>query len=296
MIKMKSKGASYIHAVMAGLVVLAFAGCNTKTAKLNIKAYDAKNVLLGQSRSKTVDGVTNAQLLLKRKYQQGDYLLVNGAKYLNIQLDQDIPACHVYAPSGSFKYPIPFGKEKTRYSPKSFAGDNHKISVKACYNKDISQYRNLALNPFDIKGETEFYPHATSNSEYGQMSHFSARSAIDGHKANKTHGAWPVQSWGPDKDKNIWFKIDFGREVQIDKLVIVNRADYDHDSYWKQATVEFSDGTKEIIKIGRTELPQEIMIKKHVTSWIKFTNLKYHKNKWIAWAEVEVWGNDLKDR
>jgi hypothetical protein len=291
---MTPKTVNNILVLIAGLIVAALAGCNSKTVNLSIEVYDADNVLTAQSDSKKNDGVSVAELTLEREYQKGDYLVVSSAEYMNVQFDENIPLCRIYAPKGSFKYPIPIGKEREIYSPESFTGKNHKISISTCTKGEFSEYKNLALNPFDIRGETDFYPHATSNSEFHGMSCFSARTAIDGYKTNKAHGGWPYQSWGPDKVANIWFKIDFGRSVEIDKLVILNRADYNHthDSYWKQATLEFSDGTSQVVQIGRSEMPQEIMINKRTTSWVRFKDLKKHEDKWIAWTEVEVWGRD----
>lgn len=57
------------------------------------------------------------------------------------------------------------------YPPKAFAGDMHLISIKP----DASgEYRNLAENPADQRGEVEAYPHATANVETRNESGFAA--------------------------------------------------------------------------------------------------------------------------
>ena len=58
------------------------------------------------------------------------------------------------------------------------------------------------------------------------MDVFAARNAIDGFKENRHHGGWPNQSWGPEKRNDLWWQVNFGREVEIDKLVITIRADF----------------------------------------------------------------------
>ena len=103
--------------------------------------------------------------------------------------------------------------------------------------KTTADYRNVALNPLDTTNrEPVSFPHATSNSEYNQRE-FAARCAIDGNRRNDdVHGCG---SWGPQKEPDIWWRLDFGRPVEIDKLVLFLRAawtpaDAPHDSYWQE--------------------------------------------------------------
>ena len=83
--------------------------------------------------------------------------------------------------------------------------------------RELDAYRNLACNPYDVRGESRRFPHATSNSECRDEAVFAARNAIDGFKENRRHGGWPFQSWGPEKRKDLWWQVDFGREVEVDK-------------------------------------------------------------------------------
>lgn len=291
---MKSIIRNYIFILISSLLFLSLSACDSKTDNLSIKAYDANDMLLAESVSKVTDGIVSAEMLLEREYQQGDYLVIQGAQYLNIQLDENIRSSDIYAPNGRFNFPIPFKENGNNYSPESYTGKQHQIVVKHSQKEHLSKYRNLALNTFDIRGESDFYPHATSNSEYKEMSIFAAINAIDGNVLNTKHGYWPFQSWGPHKKDSLWFKIEFGREVSVNKLVIVNRAEYEkeHDSYWEQVRAEFADGTSELIQIGETHLPQKIEIPTHNTSWIKFSEFRGHKDLWNSWIELEVWGND----
>ena len=68
------------------------------------------------------------------------------------------------------------------YPPKAFAGDMHLISIKP----DASgEYRNLAENPADQRGEVEAYPHATANVETRNESGFAALIPAAPRKADR---------------------------------------------------------------------------------------------------------------
>jgi len=154
-------------------------------------------------------------------------------------------------------------------------------------------YRNVAQNPDDTQGEAESYPHATSNSEYKNMACFAARCAIDGKTANQGHGR-KFPSWGPEKRKDLWWKVEFGPAVEVDKLVLWIRADFPHDKHWHSATVEFSDGSREKIKIAKTAQPQTFSFKKRTITWLKLTELvQTEPLGWCGLSEVEVWGRHL---
>jgi len=157
----------------------------------------------------------------------------------------------------------------------------------------LNPYRNVALNPDDVQGYARSWPHASSNSEYHGMPAFAARNAINGKTQNKGHGG-KFPSWGPDKLKGLWWKVDFGRLVEIDKLVLYIRADFPHDDFWHSATIEFSDGSRESIKIEKTAEPQEFRFDKRVVSSLRLTDLtEAEPLGWCALTEVQVWGKDI---
>jgi unsaturated rhamnogalacturonyl hydrolase len=161
--------------------------------------------------------------------------------------------------------------------------------------KKASDYRNVALNPTaSTNREPSSYPHATSNSEYNQRE-FAARCAIDGNRRNDDVHA--CGSWGPQKEPDIWWRLDFGRPVQTDKLVLFLRAawtpaDAPHDSYWKEATVEFSDGSVEKLELKKIASGQEFPLTQRTVTWLTLKNLKPAEDKWCALAEFEAWGRD----
>ena len=161
--------------------------------------------------------------------------------------------------------------------------------------QNSTDYRNLALNPLAANtASASSFPHATSNSEYNK-SEFAARCAIDGNPANDS--VHECGSWGPQRDPDIWWRLDFGRPVEIDKIVLYLRAawfppDNPHDSYWKYATLQFSDGSQMKLQLEQLETPQEFSFPTKVVTWLCLKDLKPVENKWCALCEFQAWGKD----
>ncbi|MDD5326426.1 MAG: discoidin domain-containing protein [Phycisphaerae bacterium] len=154
-----------------------------------------------------------------------------------------------------------------------------------CRTSQPGEYRNLALNL-----DNAHYPQATSNSVCGDKPCFAAENAIDGNTSNKGHGP-KFPSWGPDRRTDLWLEIDFGKVVEIDKVVIYIRADFPHDSYWKSGTIEFSDGSKEKISLQKTAEPQAFEFSTRRVKWLRITDLVQDEPLgWCGISEVEVWG------
>jgi len=170
-------------------------------------------------------------------------------------------------------------------------------------------YKNLALNPSDVHDSkwtpANGFPHATSNSEYPAPQQqppnpeYYALNAIDGKTANAIETQNPA--WGPNTISNPWWRVAFGKPVQVDSMVIWIRADWattapiPHDSYWKSGTVVFSDSSKVNITIDSTAKPQGYKFPSRATTTLTITNLVQHTPGWRGWcalAEVQVWGFD----
>ncbi len=165
--------------------------------------------------------------------------------------------------------------------------------------KVVSDYRNVALNPSAATNRAPVsFPHASSNSEYNHRE-FAARCAIDGNRRNNdVHGCG---SWGPQRQPDIWWRLDFGRAVEIDKLVLFLRAawtpdDNPHDSYWKAMTVEFSDGSRQKLEPKRIAVGQEFPMTKRTVTWLVLKDLKPVEDKWCALCEFEAWGRDATEK
>ena len=247
-----------------------------------------------------------AELAFERDYQPGDRIIFGGPQRIAVRLDSSMQECLVYlaaAPPRNVFYEIPFGREEKQtgsaYAPESFSGKSHRVSLRTLNKNELTGYRNLALNPCDAQ-ETEqapaqIFPHASTNSVSRSLYDFAARNAIDGITQNGHHGVWPYQSWGPQLRLDLWWKLDFGRPVELDKIRLMVRADFPHDSYWKSADVEFSDGSRESIQITSSPEFQDFSFKKRRVSWFRLNNLvPVDPARWCSYIEVEAWGRDLR--
>ncbi len=107
------------------------------------------------------------------------------------------------------------------------------------------------------------------------------------------HGPWPCQSWGPEKDGDSWWQVDFGRHVEIDKVVIILRADFPHDNHWSQATLIFSDGHRRTIQLEKKSESQTFTFEARRTSSLRLADLvQPDRPGWAALTELEAWGRD----
>ncbi|MDR0871677.1 MAG: hypothetical protein LBN39_12885 [Planctomycetaceae bacterium] len=87
--------------------------------------------------------------------------------------------------------------------------------------------------------------------------------------------------------------IEFGRPVEIDKVIVWLRADFPHDIVWKTGTLKFSDGSNIDISFEKSAEPQTITFPKRTVTSLTFTNLKQgFPLGWAGFTEVEVWGQD----
>jgi hypothetical protein len=243
----------------------------------------------------------SASLVFLRAYQPGDRILIAGPEEMAVRMDQRLPECLIYAPissSAALVYELPYGRAEqetgSAYAPESFSGDSHRVTIRALNGQERRGYRNLALNPCDQpRPDLQIFPHATSNSVARNLFDFAARNAIDGSTRNGHHGVWPYQSWGPELRTDLWWKVDFGRPVRLDKIRLMLRADFPHDSYWKSADVEFSDGSRIPIQFQPTAEFQEFSFPARRTSWLRLANLvPADPGKWCALIELEAWGRE----
>ncbi|HYW79853.1 MAG TPA: hypothetical protein VE890_09770 [Thermoguttaceae bacterium] len=221
----------------------------------------------------------------------GDVVRIAGPDHMVVRLDKRLPETLVYSPQGRIEFPIPSDPRELRvYPPGSFTGKPRTLAVRAATPAEIGAYRNVALNSLDVHGRSGFFPHATSNSECRDDPSFFARNAINGRAANQGHGP-RFPSWGPDQRTDLWWKVEFGRPVAVDKIVLSIRADFPHDRHWHTATVEFSDGSRLPIQIEKTAKPQTFTFDRRTVEWLRFTDLvQAEPLGWCGFTEVEVWG------
>lgn len=236
-----------------------------------------------------------ALLCLDRVYQPGDQIIITGSDHLYVQADQQIAPCAVYAPSGTMTWTVPAGEHRLAYAPGAFEAPRHIVSAQALRPEERSEYRNIALNPADLRGETDFYPHCTANVETRNEACFCARNVIDGMRHNTYHGEWPYQSWGIGAREDAWCRIDFGREVFVDQMALTLRADFPHDAYWTEGTVVLSDGTETSFSLQKTGDRQCVDLGAHTVRWMRLERMRKSDDPsaFPALTEWEVFGHDI---
>ena len=277
---------------------------------LTLKILSNKGEVRGEWRGLHI----NAEF--KGKLSAGDKIkiLANGCDFIVVKLSPLLSESIVWIPNGSFEFDIPHLNEVgTCYPSEIFSGDKHVISVSEPEDGEIYAYRNIALNPYDYDGKARCFPHTTANFVTRNEPCFYARNAIDGVINNQGHGLYPYHSWSGGARTDLVFDLDFGREVEIDKIIFYLRADFrhdevtglPHDSYWKNIDIEFSDG--EVIQgdfvMDNRDMNEanskglEVCFDKRVTKSIKLLNFRQATEipSFAALSQIEVFGNIVKE-
>lgn len=261
---------------------------------ITIKIRNSSGAILGEC-----SGADTVNLVYRGVYREGDVICLSApdASFLVIQLDDVMNPAFVYLAKSPYVFMIPFGEKRLSYNPKAFTGEVHLLTARPASKEEIAVRKNLAQNEYDTNVNPCCYPHASANVETRNESVFAARNAIDGNTANHSHGNWPYESWGINCDPNAAVKIDFGRAVSIDRIVLVTRADFPHDNWWKQAALDYSDGTSEILSMKKSDLPHSFDVRKTGISWIRLHSLIPCENDpspFPALTQVLVFGRESK--
>lgn len=233
-------------------------------------------------------------LVCRHTYEEGDYIQLEASVkpiHLNVQFDDALGQSFVYL-TDDMRYVIPFGEMRTNRSPKIFSGDRHYLFVEAASEQQLHAYRNLALNPNDQHCDVPCFPHATANVETRGEAVFAAQNAIDGVRANLSHGIWPYSSWGINRRPDAALRIDFGHTVCVDKVVLYTRADFPHDSWWTQVTLHFSDGSDIEWKLDKSSLPHILEFESKNITWIRMDQMVKAEDEspFPALTQIEVYG------
>lgn len=230
-----------------------------------------------------------------RAPEQGDRIRIAGSQHLAVQFGQGMPEALLYSAQSAFEIPLPApaaGDSPGPYPPGAFDAPL-RIGARPASQAELGSYRNLARNPYDVSAAANHFPHATASSECRGSPVFAARNAIDGWLRNQGHGAWPFQSWGPEKRIDVTWQVDFGREVQVDRVVLHLRADLPHDHQWNAAALEFSDGQRIRLSLARTHEPQAFGFSPRTTQWLRLVEFRASEPLgWCALTEFEAWGRD----
>ena len=245
----------------------------------------------------TCDAGQEVSLVYTGSYQPGDRIAMEISRpgqFCVVQFEDTMMPALIYVAQREINFYIPFGEQAITYSPKSFQGSRHLIRARLATPEELAARRNLAFNCYDQHGDTGYYPHASANVETRGEAVFAARNAIDGIFANSSHGEYPYQSWGINRDPNAALTLDFGREVLLDELRITERADFPHDNYWTRATITFSDGSKLDIPLVQSCKPQSITFPPRRVRSLVLSQLIQAEgpSPFPALTQIEAWGRE----
>lgn len=262
-------------------------------AVLALKVLDKNGKTICVSR-----GESFVDLVCVHTYEEGDRIVLETSEkniHVNLQVDDALGPAFVYI-TDDVSYQIPFGEKRISYSPKVFSGNRHYLYAEIASEEEISLYRNLARNPADQHHDANCYPHASANVETRGESVFAAKNAIDGVRANLSHGEWPYESWGINRREDAVMKVDFGREIETDQIVLYLRADFPHDNWWEKLTIKFSDGSKTIVSLVKTNKGQVFRFAPKKICWLEIGDLikADEPSPFPALTQIEVYGKIVR--
>ena len=242
-------------------------------------------------------GETEAALVYAGEYREGDRLLLASdtyPAYVTAQLEASLPLSFAFLREREFSFPVPFGEKRTVYAPEAFGGSHHFLFARYASKEEIAAPKDLALNPLDHHENTALFPHASANVETRGEAVFAARNAIDGLKANKSHGEWPFTSWGINRDPNAAWRLEFGRTVRLTEAVVYLRADFPHDAWWEKADLRFSDGSLIPLKLEKTGGGQRFAFAPRDVEWAVLENLikADDPSPFPALTQLELYGTE----
>ncbi len=239
-------------------------------------------------------------LTFEREYQPGDRLLVYSSRWpiaMKLSLDEHLSPALVWLTADRYDYPVPLKAAADAYPPEAFKGTTHTLRVSAAHPEEWNNRRNLAVNSLDRRGDSACYPHCVANIETRDESAFAARNSIDGVTQSAGHGGWPYQSWGIGEHKQPELFLRFGRRVRVDEAVIWLRADFPHDSYWREVTLLFSDGSQLPVCLEKTAAAQPVKFSPKVIEWVKLLSpirAEDETSPFPALTEWEFYGTDAE--
>lgn len=237
------------------------------------------------------------RLVFNEIYEEGDKVVFTTSEkntYLYAQVDDAMGEAFVYVTDNEIVYEIPFGEKRISYSPKVFYGDRHLLSLRFAKKEEIESYKNLALNVIDKQEIKGVYPHASANIETRGEAVFAARNAINGNCENKSHGRWPYESWGIGMRDDACFRLEFGRSIITNKIIIYTRSDFPHDNWWIKATLRFSDGSEIVWDLEKSDKAHILDFEEKTIEWLTFSDLikADDPSPFPALSQIEVYGKE----
>ena len=235
-------------------------------------------------------------------YEVGDKwrIELDYCEFVKMKLDPTLEESIVYVPDGIFEFPIPFDRvRRACYAPGAFSGEDHRVYCAELTDAEIYGERCISLNSHDMHNVPKYFPHAVANFVTREDPCFFERNAIDGVTDNIGHGCYPYHSWGGGLREDLEFWVEFGTEVEVGKVTIHLRADFPHDTYWKEAELEFSDKSTVHIDLIGTKEGQTFEFEPRKTEYVKLTGFKQQRLEdgslsFAALSQLSVYGKYIK--
>lgn len=259
---------------------------------LTLKITNKNNNIMLHKQGSFIDTV------YKNKYTDGDKITIEleNVVFVSLKLDDTLSKSIVYCPNKRFVFNVPLNLAGICYNENAFAGGEHHIQVSELTDNEIYGYRKISHNSHDYS-QSKSYPHASANFVTRGDPCFYERNAIDGVCCNINHGNYPYHSWAGGAREDLDYKIDFGCETEIDRVDFYLRADFPHDTYWKNIDIMFSDGSTVSCNFNKTESVQSVKFNKKSTTYIRLVNFKQaaFPLSWAALSQIEVYGKYIKE-
>ena len=207
----------------------------------------------------------------------------------------------IFVPDGVFEFIIPFDKERLAcYAPGTFDGNSHRVYAAEPTQEQIYGERNISLNSHDRHNVSKYFPHAVANFVTREDPCFFERNAIDGVSENRGHGIYPYHSWGGGLREDLEYEVHFGTETEVSEIIIYLRADFPHDTYWQQMSIEFSDKSRTRVTLDGVSDGQRVKLdtpKK--TEYVKLTDFRQKRLEdgslsFAALSQIEIIGKYIK--
>ena len=236
------------------------------------------------------------------EYEDGDKWRAElcDSEFVALRLDESLAESIVYVPDGVFEFSVPKDRElKSCYAPDAFSGESHRVTCREPSEAEIYGDRLISLNSHDRHNVPKYFPHAVANFVTREDPCFFERNAIDGVIDNSGHGIYPYHSWGGGLREDLEYEVHFGMPVEVSRVLIYLRADFPHDTYWKEADVEFSDGTRVHTDLRGVAEGQAVEFEPKLTEYVKLTGFKQQRLEdgslsFAALTQIEIFGKYIK--
>lgn len=235
-------------------------------------------------------------LTFRGEYHEGDCITISTDEhpcFVVARLEDSMESAILYLTEPKLTFAIPFGDAARAYSDKAFQGGKHFLWVRKAREEDLDGLRNLAVNPYFQEAQSGVFPAISANIPANNI-RFAARCAIDGCFDTSEHGSYPFTSWSNAQKTDASLTIDFGRKVKVNAVILYLRADFPHDSWWKNVALRFDEEDEMIIHLKRSGHPQRTDFIEKICSRMTLTQLQKADEPalFTALSQIEIIGKD----